>query len=191
MMKTFETFLPIFPGFYNTYLEEFEERQIELATDEEGEYTEETFFDESWDWINFHNEIAKDFTKKVEEKINEEAPQLNKTMKNTTQAKTYTLSGKVVNAQGQAVANAQITVLSAANMAKTKTKNKTMKNKTMNNSSNSKTAKTNKKGQFTIDNVSSGAYTVKVEADGYQISKQKVTITKDKTLTITLQPSQQ
>ena len=76
MMKTFETFLPIFPGFYNTYLEEFQERQIELATDEEGEYTEETFFEENWDWKKFNLEIAKDFTKKVEEHLQREDPSL-------------------------------------------------------------------------------------------------------------------
>lgn len=93
----------------------------------------------------------------------------NKTTNQTEQtAKAYTLSGTVTNAQGQAIANAQVTLVS---------------------DSGSMVATTNKSGQFALKNVASGTYTIKVKADGYKASKQQVKVTKDKAVTITLESS--
>lgn len=101
-------------------------------------------------------------------------------MKDSTQAaKTYTVSGKVVNAQNHAVADAKITILSGSVTLQAKS-----------SSSDSKIAKTDKKGQFKVENVSSGTYTVKVKASGYKTAREQVTITENKSLTIKLEPSE-
>lgn len=97
--------------------------------------------------------------------------------------KQYTLSGKVLNAQSQAVAYARVTILGDSNFIETNGL------RPMNDEPVSKTVITDVNGKFKIKNISSGTYTHKVEADGYKTLEQQVTITEDKSIIITLETS--
>jgi protocatechuate 3,4-dioxygenase beta subunit len=114
----------------------------------------------------------------------------------TSSSKQLTLSGKVVSSQGQAVANAKVMVMKAnesGNMSQSDTTDtsQTGYNNSGMNSNSSMTATTDQDGKFTVKNIPSGTYTLKVKADGYQTWKQQVTITKNASRTIKLQKSSQ
>jgi hypothetical protein len=138
---------------------------------------------------------------------------------NTNSSGQYTLSGKVVSPQSQAVANATVTLMKGNNgsayqnntmqgdttdttqidTTQTDTTDTTM-NTTSNynssgmsgrNSGQPMTATTDQNGRYNIQNIPSGTYTLMVKADGYQNWKQQVTISKNGSRTITLKKSSQ
>lgn len=103
--------------------------------------------------------------------------------------KQYILSGQVVNAQGQPVANARVKIINGSDMMQYN------RGYSRNIGSGSKAGATkvdttNQKGQFTIGGLLTGTYSKKVQAEGYKTLKGNVTMTQNKTITITLHPSQ-
>ncbi len=83
------------------------------------------------------------------------------------QSETYTLEAEVLDWEtGDALANAQVTVAGHADL------------NTM----------TDAEGSFTLENLESGTYTIKVKLDGYQTWEQEVEVNADKEIKIKLKP---
>lgn len=95
----------------------------------------------------------------------------------------HTLSGKVINSQNQAIADARVTILPKP--GKTRDQAKAERD-----DSGSKATVTDENGTYKIENISSGTYTHKVEADGYETLKQQITINEDENLSVKLKSSQ-
>lgn len=95
--------------------------------------------------------------------------------------KGHKLTGQVINDEGQAIANARITILKGTSMTQTQTN--------FNDPGSIMAATSDQKGHFTIDGLALGTYTLKEAAHGYKTSKQKVLLTKGGKLTIKLKSS--
>lgn len=68
-MKTIETFLPVFPGFYNTLFESDDSTVIESYNQENGTNFDYDNFD--WDYSDYYNQTAKNCCKVIEKLLKE------------------------------------------------------------------------------------------------------------------------
>ena len=68
-MKTIETFLPVFPGFYNTLFESDDSSVIESYNQENGTNFDYDNFD--WDYSDYYNQTAKNCCKAIEKLLKE------------------------------------------------------------------------------------------------------------------------
>lgn len=67
-MNTFNTFAPMFPGFYNTALEYDNEEQGTKSYNEENK-TEYEYDDFAWDYKGYHIRVAKAFVNRLESEL--------------------------------------------------------------------------------------------------------------------------
>lgn len=68
MKKTFETYCPLFPGFYGTVFEyDNEEQDIESYNEEYK--TDYSYDDFIWDYKDYHERVAKAFVNRLETEI--------------------------------------------------------------------------------------------------------------------------
>lgn len=73
MKKTYETWCPLFPGFYNTIFEyDSEDEEIrEYNREHEINFTYDDF---DWDYSDYHQRVSKGFVKEIESKLKEKLP---------------------------------------------------------------------------------------------------------------------
>lgn len=71
--KKYETFCPLFPGFYGSIFEyDNEENDIESYNDENG--TDLSYDDFTFDYSEYHNRIASAFVNRLESELNQFLP---------------------------------------------------------------------------------------------------------------------
>lgn len=73
MRQSFETYCPLFPGFYSTVFEyDNEENDIENYNEENGtDYDYDNF---NWDYADYRNRVAKVFVNRLEKELNDLLP---------------------------------------------------------------------------------------------------------------------
>lgn len=67
MKKNFETFAPLFPGFYGTVFECDETNEIESYNEENG--TDLNYDDFEWDYRDYKNRVSKAFVNRLETEL--------------------------------------------------------------------------------------------------------------------------
>lgn len=94
-MKTFETFAPLFTGFYGTIFEyDNEDYDIESYNEEHG--TNLNWDDFTWEYEDYHNRVGKAFVNRLESELSQFLP-IKITFQEISSPKYYNFSNDSIN----------------------------------------------------------------------------------------------
>jgi hypothetical protein len=72
-METFETYAPLFAGFYGT-IYEYDNEEFDIESYNEENNTILNYDDFEWDYLDYRERLAKKFVSEIESKLNEYFP---------------------------------------------------------------------------------------------------------------------
>jgi len=110
--QTFETFCPLFPGFYGTVFEyDGEENDIEYYNEENK--TDLNFDDFNFDYADYHKRVSKAFVNKLESELKYWLPDINIEFQELYSPKEYNFTNDSINVSVQVDLNELLGLIQA------------------------------------------------------------------------------